>query len=198
ASAQGDVWFGGVTRNPWNTAQGSSGSSAGSASATVAGCIAFGIGSETLGSISSPSTRCGATGLRPTFGLVPRTGAMALSWTMDKLGVLCRAVEDCAIVLSATYGPDGQDRTVKDAAFNWDANLDWRKLRVGYLKKDFEKKPETEEPPKEEKDISPQEKAKKDEERLRKAASRARREYDKRYDQAALEKLRSMGVKLVT
>src|SRR5216684_788583 len=101
----------------------------------------FGIGSETLGSISSPSTRCGATGLRPTFGRVPRTGAMALSWTMDKLGVLCRAVEDCAIVLSAIYGPDGHDRTVRNAAFNWDAGLDWRKLRVGYLKADFEVQP---------------------------------------------------------
>src|SRR5204863_2529795 len=137
ALAQGDKWFGGMTRNPWNTAQGSSGSSAGSASATVAGCIAFGIGSETLGSISSPSTRCGATGLRPTFGLVPRTGAMALSWTMDKLGVLCRAVEDTALVLHAIYGPDGSDRTVHDVAFNWDVNLDWRKLRVGYFKDEF-------------------------------------------------------------
>ena len=86
ALAQGDKWFGGMTRNPWNTKQGSSGSSAGSASATAAGCVAFAIGSETLGSISSPSTRCGTTGLRPTFGFVPRTGAMALSWTMDKLG----------------------------------------------------------------------------------------------------------------
>ncbi len=101
ALAQGDKWFGGMTRNPWNTGQGSSGSSAGSASATAAGCVAFAIGSETLGSISSPSTRCGTTGLRPTFGFVPRTGAMALSWTMDKLGPICRAVEDTAIVLSA-------------------------------------------------------------------------------------------------
>src|SRR5262249_23233225 len=141
ALAQGDKWFGGMTRNPWNPKQGSSGSSAGSSSATSAGCLAFAIGSETLGSISSPSTRCGATGLRPTFGRVPRTGAMALSWTMDKLGPICRAVEDCAIVLNAIYGPDGQDRTVKNAAFNWDANLDWRKLRVGYLKADFEPQP---------------------------------------------------------
>ncbi|HEX7284682.1 MAG TPA: amidase, partial [Candidatus Angelobacter sp.] len=121
ALALGDKWFGGMTRNPWNTQQGSSGSSAGSASATAAGCVAFAIGSETLGSISSPSTRCGTTGLRPTFGLVPRTGAMALSWTMDKLGPICRAVEDCAIVLSAIQGADGRDRTVKNAAFNWDA-----------------------------------------------------------------------------
>src|SRR2546427_3965673 len=162
ALARDDRWFGGKTRNPWNTAQGSSGSSAGSASATSAGCVAFAIGSETLGSISSPSTRCGATGLRPTFGLVPRTGAMALSWTMDKLGVLCRAVEDCAIVLSAIYGPDGHDRTVRNAAFNWDAGLDWRKLRVGYLKKDFELPPKPPEPAaeaiKDQKDLSPEEK----------------------------------------
>ena len=176
ALAQGDKWFGGRTRNPWNPAQGSSGSSAGPASATAAGCIAFSIGSETLGSISSPCTRCGTTGLRPTFGFIPRTGAMALSWSMDKLGPICRSVEDYALVMGAIYGPDGHDRVVRDAAFNWDANLDWRKLRVGYLKSEFEKKPEAEEPPKEEKDISPQEKAKKDEERARKAASRARRE----------------------
>ena len=126
ALAQGDKWFGGMTRNPWNPKQGSSGSSAGPASSTSAGCVAFTIGSETLGSISSPSTRCGTTGLRPTFGLIPRTGAMALSWTMDKLGPICRAVEDCAIVLNAIYGPDGHDCTVKNVAFNWDANLDWR------------------------------------------------------------------------
>src|SRR5262249_16470524 len=103
ALAQGDMWFGGVTRNPWNTKQGSSGSSAGPASATAAGLVAFSIGSETLGSISSPSTRCGCTGLRPTFGLVPRTGAMALSWSMDKLGPICRTVEDCALVLNGIY-----------------------------------------------------------------------------------------------
>src|SRR5713226_3608126 len=151
ALALGDVWFGGVTRNPWNTNQGSSGSSAGPASATAAGCVAFSIGSETLGSISSPSTRCGCTGLRPSFGLVPRTGAMALSWSMDKLGPICRTVEDCALVLDAIYGPDGKDRAVHDVAFNWDANLDWRKLRVGYLKTEFERKAEPPpEPPKEE------------------------------------------------
>jgi len=131
ALAQGDVWFGGVTRNPWNPNQGSSGSSAGPASATAAGCVAFSIGSETLGSISSPATRCGCTGLRPTFGLVPRTGAMALSWSMDKLGPICRTVEDCALVLDAIHGRDGKDRTVQPAVFNWDANLDWRKLGIG-------------------------------------------------------------------
>src|SRR6201993_3531013 len=138
ALALGDVWFGGITRNPWNTNQGSSGSSAGPASATAAGCVAFSIGSETLGSISSPSTRCGCTGLRPTFGFVPRTGAMALSWTMDKLGPICRAVEDCAIVMTAVYGPDGKDLATRNAAFNWDANLDWRSLRVGYIASEFE------------------------------------------------------------
>src|SRR5215510_8602 len=183
ALAQGDVWFGGITRNPWNTNQGSSGSSAGPASATAAGCVAFGIGSETLGSISSPSTRCGCTGLRPTFGRVPRTGAMALSWTMDKLGVLCRAVEDCAIVLDAIYGPDGKDRTVHNAAFNWDAAVDWRKLRVGYLKKDFELPPKPPEPAveavKDQKEMTPeekeaQEKTRKQREQDRAEAQRAR------------------------
>lgn len=139
ALAQGDVWFGGVTRNPWKVTQGSSGSSAGPGSATAAGCVAFGIGSETLGSISSPSTRNGVTGLRPTFGFVPRTGAMALSWTMDKLGPMARAVEDCAVVMSAIYGADGLDRSaLHNAAFNWDAMLDVKSLRVGYIKADFE------------------------------------------------------------
>ena len=137
ALALGDVWYGGLTRNPWKTEQGSSGSSAGPASATAAGCVAFSIGSETLGSIASPSTRCGCTGLRPTFGLVPRTGAMALSWSMDKLGPICRSVEDCAIVLDAIHGPDGHDRTVRPSAFNWDASIDWRALRVGVLEADF-------------------------------------------------------------
>lgn len=139
ALAQGDVWFGGVTRNPWKTDQGSSGSSAGPASATAAGCVAFSIGSETLGSISSPSTRCGTTGLRPTFGRVPRTGAMALSWSMDKLGPICRAVEDCGIVLDAIYGPDGKDpSTLHDYGFAWDATLDAKTLRIGYVPADFE------------------------------------------------------------
>jgi Asp-tRNA(Asn)/Glu-tRNA(Gln) amidotransferase A subunit family amidase len=198
ALAQGDKWFGGMTRNPWNTRQGSSGSSAGSASATAAGCVAFAIGSETLGSISSPSTRCGTTGLRPSFGLVPRTGAMALSWTMDKLGPLCRAVEDCAIVLSAIYGPDGQDRTVKDAAFNWDAALDWRKLRVGYLSKDFELPPVPQpEPPKEEKELTEAEKKKREEDAANRAMARRRQEYDHAFDEAAPAKLRAMGVNLV-
>ena len=198
ALAEGDKWYGGRTRNPWNTAQGSSGSSAGSASTTSAGCVAFSIGSETLGSISSPSTRCGTTGLRPTFGHVPRTGAMALSWSMDKLGPICREVEDCALVLSAIYGPDGEDRSVRDASFNWDANLDWRKLRVGYLKDEFEKQPEPEKEPEEQKAATPEEKAKLEEEKQKRAAQKARREYDRRYDRAALEKLRAMGVNLIS
>src|SRR5437016_705302 len=198
ALALGDVWFGGVTRNPWNTNQGSSGSSAGPASATAAGCVAFSIGSETLGSISSPSTRCGCTGLRPTFGLVPRTGAMALSWTMDKLGPICRSVEDCALVLDAIYGPDGHDRTVHPAAFHWDANLDWKKLRVGYLKADFERKPQPQEDAeKEEPAATPEELKKREERTKRREAARARTEYDRRDNEAALAKLREMGVNLV-
>ncbi len=137
--AMGDVWFGGQTRNPWKTDQGSSGSSAGPAAATAAGLVGFSIGSETLGSISSPSTRCGVTGLRPTFGRVPRTGAMALSWSMDKLGPICRSVEDCALVLDAIHGSDGRDPTARDVAFNWDARVKPSDLRVGYLVKEFER-----------------------------------------------------------
>ena len=136
--AQGDIWFGATTKNPWKVDQGSSGSSAGPASATAAGLVGFSIGSETLGSISSPSTRCGTTGLRPTFGRVPRTGAMALSWTMDKLGPLCRSVEDCAIVLDAIYGPDGQDNSVIPAGYHWNAELSPKSLRVGYVKSAFD------------------------------------------------------------
>lgn len=198
ALAEGDVWFGGKTRNPWNPAQGSSGSSAGPASATAAGCVAFSIGSETLGSISSPSTRCGCTGLRPTFGLVPRTGAMALSWSMDKLGPICRSVEDCALVLSAIYGPDGKDRAVKSAAFNWDAELDWRKLRVGYLKSDFERAPQTQEDTqKEEPAATEEEKKKREERRKRREAFQERAKYDRRFSEAALAKLQQMGVTLI-
>src|SRR5579872_1627942 len=197
ALAMGDKWFGGRTRNPWNTKQGSSGSSAGPASATSAGCVAFSIGSETLGSISSPSTRCGVTGLRPTFGFVPRTGAMALSWTMDKLGPICRAVEDCAAVMEAIYGPDGQDLSVKDAAFNWNADLDWKSLRIGYLKASFD----PDQPPEPQKPAAAQETAEQKKERERRErmseASRVRRAYDRKYDLAALDKLRSMGVQLI-
>ena len=195
ALAMGDKWFGGRTRNPWNPKQGSSGSSAGSASSVAAGCVAFAIGTETLGSIASPSTRCGATGLRPTFGFVPRTGAMALSWSMDKLGPICRAVEDCAIVMDTIYGPDQMDLATRDAAFHWDAELDWRSLRVGYLKDAFEAKPP--EPaakvPAAETEL---EKKKREAAERAGAAARARRDYDRRYDQAALDKLHAMGVAL--
>jgi Asp-tRNA(Asn)/Glu-tRNA(Gln) amidotransferase A subunit family amidase len=197
ALAMGDQWYGGRTRNPWNPKQGSSGSSAGPASATSAGCVAFSIGSETLGSISSPSTRCGVTGLRPTFGFVPRTGAMALSWTMDKLGPICRAVEDCAAVLEAIYGPDGEDLSVRDAAFNWNAELDWKSLKVGYLKASFE----PDQAPAPEKPAPANETAEQRKEREHRAAEReayrARRAYDRRYDLAALDKLRSMGIELI-
>jgi Asp-tRNA(Asn)/Glu-tRNA(Gln) amidotransferase A subunit family amidase len=205
ALAMDDTWFGGRTRNPWNPAQGSSGSSAGSASATAAGCVAFAIGSETLGSISSPSTRCGVTGLRPTFGFVPRTGAMALSWSMDKLGPICRSVEDCALVLHAIYGPDGGDRCVQShAKFNWDAQLDWQKLRVGYLKADFEP-PAPPQPPaaastsggaKPESEMTPEEKKKAEEQKQRREAFRARGAYDRKFNEAALAAIAKMGVKM--
>ena len=136
--AMGETWFGGRTRNPWNLDLGSSGSSAGSAAGTAAGLFAFGIGSETYGSIVSPCDRVGVTGLRPTYGRVSRHGAMALSWTMDKLGPICRTVEDCALVLNAIQGPDGLDQTVYDATFNYDWKLDVKKVRVGFLQSDFE------------------------------------------------------------
>lgn len=139
ALAMGDVWFGGKTRNPWDTENGSSGSSAGPGSATAAGLVGFSIGTETRGSIVSPSTVCGITGLRPTYGRVSRYGVMALSWSMDKIGPMCRSVEDCALVLDAIYGPDGKDGTIVDIPFNWDSDLDVRNLRVGYVKDDFEK-----------------------------------------------------------
>ena len=138
ALAWRDVWYGEMTRNPWNTEQGSSGSSAGPGSATAAGLVGFSIGSETWGSIVSPSTRCGVSGLRPTFGHVSRHGAMALSWSMDKLGPMCRSVEDCALVFEAIHGADGLDPTAVEHPFVWDVELDIRSLRVGYLKSDFE------------------------------------------------------------
>jgi Asp-tRNA(Asn)/Glu-tRNA(Gln) amidotransferase A subunit family amidase len=136
--AWGDVWYGGTTRNPWNIKQGSSGSSAGPASATSAGLLGFSIGTETWGSIVSPSTRCGVTGLRPTYGRVSRKGAMALSWSMDKIGPICRTVEDCALVFNAIYGPDGEDQTLYDVPFNYHPDVDLSGLKIGYLKNDFD------------------------------------------------------------
>lgn len=140
--ATGDLWFGGRTRNPWNPDQGSGGSSAGPGSTTAAGLVGFSIGTETQGSIISPSSRCGITGLRPTFGRVSRYGVMPLSWTMDKVGPMCRSAEDCAIVLNAIYGPDGQDMSVIDRPFDWHPAMDVSKIRVGYLKSVFERESE--------------------------------------------------------
>jgi Asp-tRNA(Asn)/Glu-tRNA(Gln) amidotransferase A subunit family amidase len=136
--AQGGVWFGGSTRNPWNTARSSSGSSAGPAAATAAGLVGFSIGTETLGSIMSPSDACGTVGLRPTYGRVSRYGAMALSWTMDKIGPICRSVEDCALAFNAIYGSDGRDDTVVDAAFAWKPDVPLGSLKVGYVREDFD------------------------------------------------------------
>jgi Asp-tRNA(Asn)/Glu-tRNA(Gln) amidotransferase A subunit family amidase len=138
ALAQGGVWFGGSTRNPWNTERSSSGSSAGPGAATAAGLVGFSIGTETLGSIISPSVTNGVTGLRPTYGRVSRHGAMALSWTMDKIGPMCRSVEDCVLVLNAIYGSDGHDDTVTDAPFDWNPERPLSALRVGYIQREFE------------------------------------------------------------
>jgi len=196
ALAMGDKWFGGRTRNPWNPEQGSSGSSAGSASAVAAGCIAFAIGSETLGSISSPCTRCGATGLRPSFGAVPRTGAMALSWTMDKLGPIARSAEDCALVLNVIHGPDGQDVSSQPMRFFYPPQQDLHALRIGYLKQDFDE-PEPfklEPPPTSE---TAEEKKGREKREAEGKVALERRMYDRRYDLAALDKLRAMGIKLI-
>ncbi len=141
ALAQGGVWFGGSTRNPWNTERSSSGSSAGPGAATAAGLVGFSIGTETLGSIISPSVTNGVTGLRPTYGRVSRHGAMALSWTMDKIGPMCRSVEDCVLVLNAIYGSDGRDDTVTDAPFEWAPERPLGSLRIGYIQKELEAAP---------------------------------------------------------
>jgi len=141
ALAQGDQWFGGRTRNPWNPEAGSSGSSAGPGSATAAGCVGFSIGTETRGSIISPSTVNGVVGLRPTYGRVSRYGAMELSWTMDKVGPMCRTVEDCVLVFNAIYGPDKRDESVVDAAFNWNPAAPLSGYRIGYVRSDFEAQP---------------------------------------------------------
>src|SRR5271154_107632 len=160
-----DVWFGGQTKNPWDLSMGSQGSSAGPGSATAAGLVGFSIGTETGGSIVEPSGICGVTGLRPTYGRVSRYGFMTLTWSLDKIGPMCRSVEDCALVLNAIQGPDERDLTVHDVPFNWDAELDIRRLRVGYLKAAFSDTRQT-----------PQAEAN---------------------DAAALEKIRSLGVKLI-
>ena len=175
ALAFGDRWFGGRTRNPWNTEQGSSGSSAGPGSATAAGLVGFAIGTETRGSIISPSTRNGVTGLRPTYGRVSRYGAMALSGSMDKIGPMCRAAEDCALVFDAIRGPDGKDNTLFDLPFNWDAGRDVRELRVGYLRSAFD---EIEDDPEEPERV-------------------ARRRATQRNNRAALDDIRSLGLELV-
>jgi len=197
ALAMGDKWFGGRTRNPWNPALGSSGSSAGSASAVAAGCVGFAIGSETLGSISSPSTRCGTTGLRPSFGMVPRTGAMALSWTMDKLGPICRSVQDCALVLDVIHGPDGKDLSAGASIdFHWNPDSDWRSLRIGYFKSDFDPLP-----PLQLKEAvageTPEDTKKREDANAAAQDEYTRRTYDKKYEQAALDKLTKMGVNLI-
>ena len=175
ALASGDRWFGGRTRNPWNPEQGSSGSSAGPGSATAAGLVGFSIGTETRGSIMSPSGRNGVTGLRPTYGRVSRYGAMALSWSMDKIGPMCRSAEDCALVFDAIYGPDGRDNSIIDVPFNFDATADVRKLRVGYLKDRYFA--EIEDDPENPEQVE-------------------RRRENKKFDDAALNLLMSMGVEL--
>jgi Asp-tRNA(Asn)/Glu-tRNA(Gln) amidotransferase A subunit family amidase len=147
ALAQGGRWFAGMTRNPWQVDEdktGSSGSSAGPASATAAGLVGFSVGTETLGSIISPSSRCGVAGLRPTYGRVSRYGAMGLSWTMDKVGPICRGVEDCAAALNGMYGPDGRDLTVGDVPFSWEPARSLSNLRIGYLKTEFDQQTDAE------------------------------------------------------
>jgi Asp-tRNA(Asn)/Glu-tRNA(Gln) amidotransferase A subunit family amidase len=193
ALAQGDLWFGGRTRNPWNRHQGSSGSSAGSASAVAAGCVGFAIGTETLGSISSPSTRCGATGLRPSFGMVPRTGAMALSWSMDKIGPIARSVEDCALVLAAIHGSDGHDQCCQPASFSADFTADVRKLRVGYIKSAFDAPVFQALPKDETATLSGAERTTRE---TRHRADFDRRAYDAKFAAPTLDRLREMGVAL--
>ncbi len=143
ALAMGDYWYGGRTKNPWNTKTGSSGSSAGSTSATVAGLVPFAIGTETWGSIVSPASTCGATGLRPTFGSISRSGAMTLSWSLDKVGPICRSAEDAAIVFNYIHGTDGYDMSAVNKPFNYKANTDIKKLKVAYAKNYFDKLTDT-------------------------------------------------------
>ncbi len=176
ALALGDVWFGGQTRNPWKPSEGSSGSSAGPAAAAVAGLTGFAIGSETLGSIVSPCTRCGATGLRPTFGRVSRFGAMALAWTMDKLGPIARSADDCAIVFASILGADPLDPTAVDRPFRWPLGRDPRKLRVGFVEAAFE-----------------EDRTK----RLEKEEDKARAHAWQEFDKATLSVLEKLGFELV-
>ena len=184
ALAMGDVWFSGTTKNPWNTKEGSSGSSAGPAASTAAGLVGFSIGTETLGSIVSPCTRCGTTGLRPTFGRVSRYGAMALAWSMDKIGPICRSVEDCALVFRAIHGIRGSgataagelDPSVVDRPFHWPLSSDVRSLKVGFVEALFEE------------DRSKNAQKEEDKARLREW-----QEFDRR----TLDKLRSIGFKLI-
>ena len=139
ALAMGDHWYGGMTRNPWNLKRGSSGSSAGSTAATIAGLVPFAIGTETYGSIISPSTTCGATGLRPTFGSTSRTGAMALSYSLDKVGPICRSAEDAAVVFNSLHGTDGKDQCAVNMPFNYTGNTDLSKMTIAYAKNYFDK-----------------------------------------------------------
>jgi Asp-tRNA(Asn)/Glu-tRNA(Gln) amidotransferase A subunit family amidase len=143
ALANNDVWFGGKTKNPWNLTQGSSGSSAGSAASVAAGLLPFAIGTETWGSIVSPSNRCGVTGLRPTFGSVSRSGGMVLSWSLDKAGPICRSAEDAAIVFYYIKGTDGKDPSAVNRAFNYTGTVDWKKLRVAFAENYFKTLPAT-------------------------------------------------------
>ncbi|HEY4065047.1 MAG TPA: amidase [Puia sp.] len=140
--AMDDVWFGGLTRNPWNLATGSGGSSAGSASATAAGLVPFAIGTETYGSIVDPSMRCGVTGLRPTFGSIARTGCMALCWSSDKVGPLCRSAEDAAIVFTYIHGGDSVDASSRTMPFNYTGKVDLAKLRIAYARNYIDTLPE--------------------------------------------------------
>ena len=173
--AWGDVWFGGTTKNPWKPDQVSSGSSAGSASATAAGLVGFAIGTETWGSIVSPCTRCGASGLRPTFGRVSRHGAMALAWSMDKIGPIARSVEDCALVFSAIHGSDPLDPSAVDRPFAWPPRRALAELSVGYEEALFE-----------------EDRAKEAEDDAERASLREWQENDRR----TLDALRTLGVRL--
>ena len=143
ALAMGDYWYGGRTKNPWNLSKGSSGSSAGSASATVAGLVPFAIGTETWGSITSPSGTCGATGLRPTFGSISRSGAMTLSWSLDKAGPICRSAEDAAIVFSLIHGTDGKDQSAVNMPFNYQPTNSLKGKKIAYAKNYFDKLTDT-------------------------------------------------------